>query len=564
LVRNGEIRQYHPDNILIGDILRFQNGKTIPVDGFFLNGHNVEMDESPLTGESDRKLKKPFTEVQSDLEKISASNGNADHLNSSLVFSGTKCVNGTGVMIVLRVGKFSEIGKIEGRIAAEEDTSNTLEDKLDKLAGDIGKFGMIAAIVTFSALLIRFGVSYSASMDQFKSYKSDIVYAEGQIDPYKPQDPSLTVGSQILKIILLCIAIIVVAIPEGLPLAVTLSLAFAISKMQKEKNLVRSMTSCETMGSANFVCTDKTGTLTKNLMKIEMMYNLEGDVKVSSDGDTKLNLAPNSKDENYQKLVEQLISININIGFEVKDGKKELTKDCNPTDKSFMDFLQDSLKFDFFERRNHYLSDDKNVKVIPFNSENKCMTSLVKHADFGISGWRVFIKGGPDVILPKCKNYYSVSDGTNKDLSEDKNSEITKNINHYASESLRTIAIAYKDVDESTAENFDKIINGRMSINTDGYNLLGVVGIKDPLKEGVRQAVENCKISGIRVIMVTGDSIVTARAIANECAIIDNPQSEILKAECEKIELKKKEKSTEVIEKSNLALLGPEFSSQVG
>ena len=113
------------------------------------------------------------------------------------------------------------------------------------------------------------------------------------------------------------------------------------------------------------------------------------------------------------------------------------------------------------------------------------MTSLVKHPDFGISGWRVFIKGGPDVILPKCKSYYSVSEGKNNDLSDDKNSEITKNINHYASESLRTIAIAYKDVDDSTAENFDKIDqNGKMSINSDGYNLLGVVGNKDPLKSG--------------------------------------------------------------------------------
>lgn len=562
LIRNGEIRQYHPDNILVGDILMFQNGKTIPVDGLMLSGTNVEMDESPLTGESNRMKKTNFSEVQKDFEKVQSS-GNLESLSSSLIFSGTKCVNGKANMLVLRIGKYSEIGKIEGRIAAEDD-SNTLEDKLDKLAGDIGKFGMIAAIVTLTSLLIRFGVSYSSSKDQFNSYKSNTTLAEGEIDPYQPADPSLTVGHQILRIILLCIAIIVVAIPEGLPLAVTLSLAFAISKMQKENNLVRSMTSCETMGSANFVCTDKTGTLTKNLMKIVMIYNLDSDVKVS-DSTEKLELAPKTKDSNYQKIFEQLISINISIGFEIKDGKKEISKDCNPTDKSFMDFIQDSLKFDFFQQRDHFLSNDKNVKIIPFNSENKCMTSLVKHSDFGISGWRVFIKGGPDVILPKCRNYYNLSEGKVNNLSEEKSAEITKKINDYASESLRTIALAYKDVDDSTAENFDKKDQyGKISINTEGFNLLGVVGIKDPLKEGVYEAVNNCKKSGIRVIMVTGDSIVTARAIAKECAIIDNNQSEILKNELEKAELKKKEKSTEVIEKSNIALLGPEFSSQVG
>jgi Ca2+ transporting ATPase len=560
LIRNGEIRQYHPDNILVGDILKFQNGKTIPVDGFFLNGHNVEMDESPLTGESNRMRKTIFEEVEKDLEKTLANSGNPEKLNSSLVFSGTKCVNGNGIMLVLRIGKNSEIGKIEGRIAAE-DGQNTLEEKLNVLAGDIGKFGMIAAIVTLASLLIRFGVSYSSSVNQFNSYVSNSTLAPGEVDPYKPEDPSLTVGRKILRIILLCIAIIVVAIPEGLPLAVTLSLAFAIAKMQKENNLVRSMTSCETMGSANFVCTDKTGTLTKNLMKIEMVYNLEKDIKVT-ESDKKLVF---SNDSNFQKLFEQSISINISIGFEIKDGKREITKDCNPTDKAFMEFLQDSLKLNFFDGIDHYFSDEKNVKIIPFNSETKLMTSIVRHPDFGISGWRVFIKGGPDVILPKCIGYYKASEGKNVNLSEEKNSEITNKMDYYACESLRTVALAYKDVDDSIAANFDKLDQyGNISINNDGFNLLGVIGIKDPLKEGVLEAVKSCKKSGIRVIMVTGDYIETARAISSECAIIDYTQNEILKKEYEKEKLKKLKKSTEIFEKSNIALGGPEFSSQVG
>jgi len=536
LIRNGENKVFHPYDILIGDILKFTSGKTLPVDGILLSGHTVEMDESPLTGESNRMKKVVFTEVKKEYDAIRSSNGRFEKLNSSLVFSGTKCVKGKGDMLVLRVGKYSEIGKIQGRIAAE-DGINTLEEKLDKLAGDIGKFGMMAAIITLVSLIIRFGVGYHNSKQKYDAY-------------FENRNKNSTDR-------------------EGLPLAVTLSLAFAISKMQQQQNLVRSMTSCETMGSANYVCTDKTGTLTLNLMKMEKFYDLEDNKETYSIGsrnDPKIMLCGDKSDSEYQKIIEQLIPINITVGFEIKDGQKELLKDCNPTDKSFYDFYQERFKLDFFKMQEKYFSDEKNYKIIPFTSEMKWSLTMIKHPSFGISGWRVFIKGGPDVILKKTNFIFNKETNKPDAITEEKVIKINEMLNNFASDSLRTIAFAYKDVDESTAADFEKVDprTNELLIQREGFVFLGIAGIKDPLKEGVSEAVKNCKISGITVIMVTGDIIVTARAIAEECGIIDKYQSDILKEELRKEEIKSKMKSTEVIEKSNIAMLGPDFSNQVG
>jgi Ca2+ transporting ATPase len=346
------------------------------------------------------------------------------------------------------------------------------------------------------------------------------------------------------------------------------------------------------MGSANFVCTDKTGTLTKNEMKIEMFYNLDENVQVSSNAGKsddfnynndyrsdrpfasgencsfageKLSLTSKKHkiDCEYQKLVEQGMAININISSEVKDGKKQLTKDCNATDKSFYYFIQESLKIDYFKSCEKYFADVSSFKIIPFTSETKTMTTLIKNNEFGIDGYRMFIKGGPDVILPKAKFFFNKETNKAELLTESKITKINKKINDYASDSLRTIGFAYKDIDTMQFKEFESQ-EGRMKLIIDDFILLGIVGIKDPLKEGVLEAVSNCKKSGISVIMVTGDNIVTARAIAKECGIVNETQNIILKKEMEKEEQKRKQKSTEIIQKSNIAILGPEFSSLVG
>ena len=211
-----------------------------------------------------------------------------DNFPSCLMLSGTKVESGDGRYMVLRVGKNSLKGQIEEKVIQSQqsgDNKTPLEEKLDKIAGDIGRFGMLAALLTLIALFIRFGVSFSGAKVQYSQYilKNQTEYekavsnGETFIPAIPIEDPNSTIGSSILKIILLCVAIIVVAIPEGLPLAVTLSLAFAIGKMMDAKNLVRKMPACETMGSANYICTDKTGTLTQNKMCVNNIFDCKMD-----------------------------------------------------------------------------------------------------------------------------------------------------------------------------------------------------------------------------------------------------------------------------------------------
>ena len=236
------------------------------------------MDESALTGESDAVKKEPYDKC------IEILNNKKSKVPSPIILSGTNCIEGKGKAIVLAVGDHSQKGIIKRTISnAQEKSQTPLEAKLDGIAELIGYFGLGAGVVTFVALLIRFGISLSIEMKEYK-YDSKIEtimtgflfnfpYKKINLDikshtNNKLINPVNEVYGNIVDIIMLCVSIIVVAIPEGLPLAVTLSLAFSIKKLMDRNNLVRKMHACETMGGANYICTDKTGTLTKNEMSV--------------------------------------------------------------------------------------------------------------------------------------------------------------------------------------------------------------------------------------------------------------------------------------------------------
>ena len=267
----------------------------LKVDGIVLTANEVEFDESPLTGESVKKKKFSYEDFIRQYENDYLTKKiKLDKIGSCLIYSGSRCSKGNGTMLVLRVGKNSEKGKIAAIVVASqesEDSKSPLEEKLDIMANDVGKFGLLAAIITFVALIIRFGVTFHFSKAEYDKTYPDWLAKNTTNSDYRvaaPVDPVTQVGTKILKIILLCIAIIVVAIPEGLPLAVTLSLAFAIAKMQEENNLVRFMTSCETMGTANYICSDKTGTLTTGKMTVKGMRGssaekIDVESKITSD-----------------------------------------------------------------------------------------------------------------------------------------------------------------------------------------------------------------------------------------------------------------------------------------
>ena len=278
LIRNGIPEDHISDDLLVGDLIMINYGDIMAADILLIEGNGIKMDESALTGESDAMKKEKFEKCKELLNK------GESKIPSPLILSGTNCIEGSGKGIVIAVGENSQKGIIRRTVDnAQEDSQTPLEEKKEKIAELIGYFGMLAGVVTLVALMIRFIVNFLRdSKDYNKNSKVEHIMTEilfnfpskKNDDHFKANtnnkltDPRLNVAKQILDIIILCISIIVVAIPEGLPLAVTLSLAFSIKKMMDYNNLVRKMHACETMGGANYICTDKTGTLTKNEMSV--------------------------------------------------------------------------------------------------------------------------------------------------------------------------------------------------------------------------------------------------------------------------------------------------------
>ena len=355
-------------------------------------------------------------------------------------------------------------------------------------------------------------------------------------------DPRVNVAKKILDIIILCISIVVVAIPEGLPLAVTLSLAFSIKKMMDYNNLVRKMHACETMGGANYICTDKTGTLTKNEMSVfqvltgtwqkELQQNMEvaevgkldsqkknpDEVKQIREDHTTL-----FKNEKYWEMLYTAISVNVDASIRKLDkeninGDTEICETKNKTDKAFIDFLY-RFKSPISVLKDKYLKDEGSFKQFPFDSKKKRMTTFVKHSDFG---YRLFSKGGGENARVFCKYYMDPDTGEKKKLDDSISTKIKQSIEDFNKDKLRSLYIAYKDINQNQFENCEKPDSNGKLIDQDDLIFLAVFGIKDSLRDGVKEAVRKCHDAGVNVVMVTGDNIVTATAIAKDCGILGN------------------------------------------
>jgi len=242
VIRNGLNQSVPSEELLVGDLIKINYGEILPADMILIEGNGLKIDESSLTGESDSVNKKSYEECLDELN-----NKKNKEPSSNLLFCGTNVVEGNGSAIIIATGEYSQKGIIKGTIDnAQEENKTPLENKLNIIADFIGYFGLGSAIVTFIALCIQLTIEYFTNKDM----------------------KIIDIVNKFLKILILCVSIIVVAIPEGLPLAVTLSLAFSIKKLMDRNNLVRKMHACETMGGANYICTDKTGTLTENQMYI--------------------------------------------------------------------------------------------------------------------------------------------------------------------------------------------------------------------------------------------------------------------------------------------------------
>ena len=552
LIRNGQPEDHISDDLLVGDLIMVNYGDIMAADVLLFEGNGIKMDESALTGESDAMKKEKFDRC------IELRNAGETKLPSPLILSGTNCIEGSGKGIVIAVGEHSQKGIIRRTVDnAQENSQTPLEAKLERIAELIGYFGIGAGIVTLVALMIRFAISYTNEVDDYnKTSKVETVITGMLFNlPHKRieegfannsdsdlTDPRLNIAKKILDIIILCISIVVVAIPEGLPLAVTLSLAFSIKKMMDYNNLVRKMHACETMGGANYICTDKTGTLTKNEMNVFQVLTGSWKKELKQNRDVeevgKLDGQKKNPDEvqqiredhtnlfNNEKFWEMLkVAIAVNVDASIKklettniNGDKEICETKNKTDKAFIDFLY-RFRSPISVQKDRYLKDEGSFKQFPFDSKRKRMTTFIKNKDFD-TGYRLFSKGGGENARIFCKFYMDPDTGEKKTMDDSISTQIQQSIEEFNKDKLRSLYIAYKDITENQYETCEKPDSNGKLIDQDDLVFLAVFGIKDSLRDGVKEAVRKCHEASVNVVMVTGDNIVTATAIAKDCGIL--------------------------------------------
>ena len=497
-VRSGRSILISVFDVMVGDVLHMESGDSIPADGLLIEGHGLKCDESSATGESDAMRKTAGEDVWMRIEE-----GTATSKLDPFIISGSKVLEGVGTYLVTSVGVNSSHGKVVKAMQIEtEDTP--LQVKLAKMANWIGYLGTAAAGLLFVILTVRFlvGLSTNTSTPAMK-------------------------GSQFLDILIVAITIIVVAVPEGLPVAVTLALSFATKQMLKENNLVRHLRACETMGNATTICSDKTGTLTQNKMKVVAgvlgsKVRFDKDV-TSRDRERKVipftaafeRLSPAAR-----TLVLQSCAIN-STAFEGEDDEGNFTFVGSKTETAILNMAKEQLGMGpVAEER----SGVEFIQLIPFDSDRKCMGSVIRLAS---GTYRLLVKGAAEILLEKVTSEVvdtAAAELQTCQLSDPAKGFVTSTINEFAERSLRTIALLYRDFPEwppAGAKTLDE--DSSMAIFEDvlqQMTLLGVVGIEDPLRDGVSKAVERCQDAGIKVRMVTGDNVMTARAIATQCGVL--------------------------------------------
>ncbi|XP_056660637.1 plasma membrane calcium-transporting ATPase 2 isoform X13 [Monodelphis domestica] len=565
VVRGAQVIQIPVAEIVVGDIAQVKYGDLLPADGIFIQGNDLKIDESSLTGESDQ--------VRKSVDK------------DPMLLSGTHVMEGSGRMLVTAVGVNSQTGiiftllgaggeeeekkdkkgetKVDGPQLPDSshpshppaatdgaagantidnansslvngkmqdgnmDTSQSkakqqdgaaamemqplksaeggdgddkkkanmhkkeksvLQGKLTKLAVQIGKAGLVMSAITVIILVLYFTV------DTFVVNKK----------PWMPECTPVYV-QYFVKFFIIGVTVLVVAVPEGLPLAVTISLAYSVKKMMKDNNLVRHLDACETMGNATAICSDKTGTLTTNRMTVVQAYI----------GDVHYKEIPEASAINSQTLELLVNAIAINSAYTTKilppEKEGALPRQVgNKTECGLLGFVLD-LKQDYEPVRSQ-MPEEKLYKVYTFNSVRKSMSTVIKMPD---ESFRMYSKGASEIVLKKCCKILSAAGEARVFRPRDRDEMVKKVIEPMACDGLRTICVAYRDFPSSPEpdwENENDILND--------LTCICVVGIEDPVRPEVPEAIRKCQRAGITVRMVTGDNINTARAIAIKCGII--------------------------------------------
>ncbi|XP_010272469.1 PREDICTED: calcium-transporting ATPase 1, chloroplastic [Nelumbo nucifera] len=459
VTRDGYRQKLSIYDLLPGDIVHLAIGDQVPADGLFISGFSLLINESSLTGESEP------VEVTAD---------------NPFLLSGTKVQDGSCKMLVTTVGMRTQWGKLMATLSEGGDDETPLQVKLNGVATIIGKIGLFFAVVTF-AVLVQGLLAHKLKEGNYWSWSGDDAL-------------------EMLEYFAVAVTIVVVAVPEGLPLAVTLSLAFAMKKMMNDKALVRHLAACETMGSATSICSDKTGTLTTNHMSV-VKACICGNTKEVGNSEEASKLCSGIPDAAVKILLQSIFT---NTGGDVvvnKDGKLEILG--TPTETALLEFGL-SLGGNFQGER----QTSKVIKVEPFNSAKKRMGVVLELPEGGL---RAHCKGASEIILAACDRVINAN-GEVVPLNEASINHLKDTIEQFASEALRTLCLAYMEMGSDFSD--------KDPIPVTGYTCIAIVGIKDPVRPGVKESVAICRSAGITVRMVTGDNINTAKAIARECGIL--------------------------------------------
>ncbi|KAG2017681.1 calcium-transporting ATPase [Coprinopsis cinerea AmutBmut pab1-1] len=528
VIRDGQEKVIDIKEVLVGDIALVEPGEILPCDGIFLSGHNVKCDESGATGESDAIKKVTYEEVIQ-LHQKARAEGKDPHLLHSDCFmiSGSKVLEGVGKYVVVAVGPKSFNGRI--MMALRGDTENTpLQLKLNNLAELIAKIGSACGLIMFTALMIRFFVQLGRGI------------------PERTPDEK---GMAFVNILIISVTLVVVAVPEGLPLAVTLALAFATKRMTKENLLVRVLGSCETMANASVVCTDKTGTLTTNSMTVvagsvgvhckfvrrleenaartnadEVEKSSSGAVAIKSRKDFSLDQAElnTALPPSVRDLFNEAIAVNSTAFEDVDPESGETVFIGSKTETALLQFAKELGWANFKQTRDAA----EVVQMVPFSSERKAMGVVIKLPN---GGYRFYAKGASEILTRRCVNHIVVqkNGAENSDIvevteiDEAAQQNISRTIIFYANQTLRTIALCYRDFPSwpPAGSNLNEEHEVPYEELAQELTLIGITGIEDPLREGVRDSVTKCHRAGVSVKMCTGDNVLTARSIANQCGI---------------------------------------------
>lgn len=501
----------HVNMLHVGDVVHFKIGDVVPVDGIVIESNNMQTNEAAMTGESDERNKQLLdTCVErraelmnerniSDLKGLDASEAHA--LPSPLMLSGTNVEGGSGKMLALVVGESSALGDIMRKLETKNKPT-PLQEKLEEIATEIGKLGTYAALLTVHVLLFRY------FLDGILKRNIDLFGNESAQSRPFAKNLQLWVDYVVIGV-----AVIVVAVPEGLPLAVMISLAYSQKKMLADQNFVKKLAACEIMGGATNICSDKTGTLTLNQMKVAMTWFGK---------ETEL---PLEQDENKQLLKINPLDYFNPIHWDLTCQAIACNSPNNPgaTDKGMVDLLERSnINLEDLRIKHKVTDNDKDRIRFDFSSSRKRMSTVIQNAH-GKDSYdrRLHIKGASELICASCVNYLD-ENGQSQPFGDSQRQLVDQIIKKFAGKALRTIALAYRDLEPNLHGQFheeprDKALK---DVETQGLTLIGILGIYDVIRSEVPGAVATCQRAGVTVRMVTGDNIITAKAIAVKCGII--------------------------------------------